>query len=357
MRLLIFDQFSELGGAQQCLLDLLPAIQRRGWQASAGLPGNGPLVARIRNAGLPVSALDSPAYTNGRKTLADAGRFLTSVPRVSAQIQELAERFSADLLYINGPRLLPAAAGAGLPVVFHAHSFLPPGPVRTICGFALRQCRARVIASCRFVADPWREYARSVRVIYNGVAGPAGVSVRRPRAAPAVGCIGRIAPEKGQLEFLAAARLIHRAIPECRFVIYGESIISEPDYENCVRRAAEGLPVEFAGWTNDVYRSLEDLDAVLVPSAGHEATTRVILEAFAAGTPVIAFPSGGIPEVIDPGRTGLLAKDAAEMAEQTIALLRDAGKRESLAAAAHESWEEQFTLESWRNSVLDFLAS
>jgi glycosyltransferase involved in cell wall biosynthesis len=83
----------------------------------------------------------------------------------------------------------------------------------------------------------------------------------------------------------------------------------------------------------------------------------VILEAFAAGTPVVAFPSGGIPEMIENGLTGLLVKDASEMATAALGLLREAVRRDAVAAAAREVWQNRFTLEKWQNSVLDLLAT
>jgi glycosyltransferase involved in cell wall biosynthesis len=110
--------------------------------------------------------------------------------------------------------------------------------------------------------------------------------------------------------------------------------------------------VEFAGWVEDVYACMGQLDLLLVPSAGHEATTRVILEAFAARLPVIAFASGGIPEVIDDGVTGLLANTTDEVARLAIELLTgDARRLISMAHAAHESWARRFTLERYRRQM------
>ena len=54
MKVLYIDQFSEIGGGQKCMLDLLPAFQSRGWQVHAALPGNGPLIARLGTAAIPV---------------------------------------------------------------------------------------------------------------------------------------------------------------------------------------------------------------------------------------------------------------------------------------------------------------
>src|SRR5262249_23143821 len=138
-----------------------------------------------------------------------------------------------------------------------------------------------------------------ITVIYNGVAGPKEFARRPPHSPPRVGCIGRIAAEKGQLEFVENAAVGHRALPPCRFLVRGAGLLRSPDYEARGRDAAAELPVEFPGWTDDVYAAMQSLDLLLVPSTKVEATTRVILEAFAAGLPVIAFGVGGIPEVVE----------------------------------------------------------
>jgi glycosyltransferase involved in cell wall biosynthesis len=357
MKLLALDQFSHPGGAQQCLLDVLPAIRQRGWKALVALPGEGRLFQLVRALGFETARVDCGPYSQGRKSLRDVARFLAETPRLARRIRRLAGDLQADLVYVNGPRLLPAAALAGLrcPVVFHSHSYLPPGLVRKMAGAALRRMDARVIANCRFVAEPWRPYVRpeNLSVIYNGVPGPA--SLMPPREGPPrVGCIGRIAPEKGQREFLAAASIILRAVPDCRFLIYGAPLFSEPRYSEKVRAAAAaGLPVEFAGWVPDVYAALAGLDLILVPSSAHEATTRVILEAFAAGVPVVAFRSGGIPEVLDDGNGGWLADSIQELARLAVDFLTAAPEvRAAASQAARDNWRHRFTLDRWQEAVI-----
>jgi glycosyltransferase involved in cell wall biosynthesis len=359
MKLVLLDQFSDPGGAQQMLLDLLPGIRERGWDAVVGLPGEGPLFARVRELGFAAERIDCGPYGSGRKSAVDVARFFADTPGLARQIGSMAR--GADLVYINGPRLLPATSLARLqaPVVFHSHSFLAPGSMRGLAGWALRRMGASVIANCELVGAVWREYVERVDVVYNGVGGPpergqTDLSTRPKMLA----CIGRIAPEKGQVEFVEAAGLIQRGAPECRFTIYGEALFSEVGAERYgreVRAHAAGLPVEFAGWVDDVYAALAETDILLVPSRAVEATTRVILEAYAAGVPVIAFPSGGIPEVVEDGRTGFLAGSVAEMARLAIELLRDPARRAQVSAAARECWERRFTLERYRRDVLGAL--
>jgi glycosyltransferase involved in cell wall biosynthesis len=359
MRLLLLDQFSDLGGAQQVLLELLPAIAAHGWKGVVGLPGEGEMFARVREIGFDAEAIQCGPYESGRKTAVDLARFALDAPRLAGQIRRLASRIQADLVYINGPRLLPAAALARVdrPVIFHAHSYLGPGAIRQLAGAALRRMRARVVSVARFVAEPWEPLvgADRVSVVYNGVAGPP--KLQRPgRCVPVrVGCIGRIAPKKGQLEFAAAAKIIHRALPDCRFAVYGTSLFSSAEYAAKVHEAADGLPIEFPGWTNDIYSAMHSLDVLLVPSKGGEATPRVIPEAFAAGLPVIAFGVGGIPEMVEHGVDGLLVKSCEEMARETIGLLRDPARRAEMSRAAQETWSRRFTLERFHGEILKAL--
>ena len=360
MNLLLLDQYSDPGGAQQALVELLPAIRRRGWRAIVGLPGGGKLFDVVRDIGLQVERIDCGPYHSGRKSVADMGRFLAQAPRLATQILKLAHRVEAELVYVNGPRVVPAAALAGLkcPVMFHSHSFLPPGLSRRITGLALRRMNARVVANCEFVASPWRQFvpADKISVILNGVAGPDGELVRRRNGTPRIGCIGRISPEKGQREFVSAAAQIHQALPDCRFIVYGDALFGNAEaerYAEAVRLAAVELPIEFPGWVRDVYGALAELDLLLVPSVGPEATTRVILEAFAAGVPVIAFDIGGISEVVSNGVTGVLTKSVEEMAGETVALLTGPPeRREAMAKSARAEWGQRFTRENFHQQLL-----
>jgi glycosyltransferase involved in cell wall biosynthesis len=336
----------------------LETMRASGWEVAAGLPGEGDLFRRICQLGFETFRISIGPYGLGRKSAADLGRLLWQSPRLAVKISSQVRRFQADLLYLNGPRLLPAAALAGvrIPVLFHAHSNIANPMVRRMAGEALRRLPTAVVACCHFVAERWKPFVEPGRisVIFNGVAGPP--EIRRPHfSQPKIGCIGRISPEKGQMEFVAAAAAIHRSLPECRFAIHGAPLFSRDAarHHQQVVTAARGLPIEFPGWAADVYNALAEIDVLLVPSGSGEATTRVIPEAFAAGVPVIAFSSGGIPEVIEHGRTGFLVRSAEEMARCAIDLL--SGSRErlcSISQAARSAWETRFTPECFQLRLL-----
>jgi glycosyltransferase involved in cell wall biosynthesis len=356
---LFLDQFSELGGAQLCLLDLLPAL--RGWEAHVAAPGDGPLAAECRARGATFDAIHCGPYSRGRKSAADVFRFAVDLPRLCSEIRRLTERYNARLLYVNGPRLLPAASWAvngHMPILFHCHSYLRPRYALWLAGRSLRSSNATVVANCRFVARPLNGHIDLSRlyVVYNGVPdSPYPREAFVPGGIWRIGVIGRIAPEKGQAEFLEAARLLVKFHPDCRFIICGAAATN---YLARVRQLAAGLPVEFIGWRQDVYAVLKELDVLVVPSAPGEATTRVILEAYAAGVPVVATASGGIPEVLDNGETGLLVERFTPyaLANRIHALMSTPPARlREFSENARAAWRERYSLERYRQRMVEII--
>jgi glycosyltransferase involved in cell wall biosynthesis len=351
MNILFVDQYTEPGGAQLCLMDLLPAVKRRGWHPFLVAPGSGELAKWCRDSQIPIHALPLRPCSNGTKTAMDFLRYSFDVPRMRAVIERLIQRHAIDVIYVNGPRPLPAVAGLSwLPVIFHAHSDIGAGYIRKLTAHSVRRAKASVIATSKFVARVWPD----ARVIHNGIPdlwlGPRSFGDRVAR----IGILGRIIPEKGHLDFVRAARLSDEA---ARFYIYGAALIPVPGYDAAVRAEAENLPVEFCGWTNDIAAALHDIDILAVPSGAREAATRVIMEAFSAGTPVVAYRSGGIPELVEDGRTGILTEspDAEALARAVRLLITDPAKMERLSIAGRREWESRFRLETFQQNACDFI--
>jgi glycosyltransferase involved in cell wall biosynthesis len=359
VNILFLDQFSDLGGAQQCLLDLIPAVHARGWRAFCGVPGDGPFAAKLRELGAEVSHISCGPYASGRKSIADAWRFARQQPRLGSEITRLAEDGRADLIYVNGPRVLPAASRAvrgRRPLVFHCHS-RPAGQYAIqLVARALRQADADLIACSRFVAEPFA--GSRLHVIYNGVR--AGTQHRREPPPWRIGVIGRISPENGQREFLQAARLLSQRVPGLQFVVCGAPLFASStarNYAASLTSLANGLPVEFLGWREDVGAVLAHLDILVTPSIGSPGAPRVILEAFAAGVPVVGFASGGIPELVADGETGFMVEPqnpqalAARLEEllQRPATLREAAQR------ALSAWKLRFTVERYQQEIIAML--
>jgi len=267
---------------------------------------------------------------------------------------------------VCGPRLLPAAAwvarSRSIPLVFHCHHrILQPAAAR-LAGVALRWSRAGMIACCRFAARPLAPYvlAERSRIVYDGVSEPAWRRRSRDPSKPwNIGVVGRIEPEKGQMEFVEAARILSSELTDCRFIVAGAPLFSGPEYLARVRSASRDLPITFLGWQEDIGDVFSQLDLLVVPSTDIDSTPRVVIEAFSGGLPVVAFPAGGIPENIEDGRTGFLAaaNSPAALAARirSVLSMRLRALRE-VAERAEEVWQEKYSLDRFRQEVGDAIS-
>ncbi len=102
---------------------------------------------------------------------------------------------------------------------------------------------------------------------------------------------------------------------------------------------------------------LARLDVLVVPSLREPGAPRVVIEAFAARVPVVAFVSGGIPEIVLHGKTGFLIEPptAEALGAKLRALLDDPDASRAAADRAQEAWKEQFTLEHYQREVLEVI--
>jgi glycosyltransferase involved in cell wall biosynthesis len=358
LNILFLDQFSDPGGAQFCLRDLMPEIARRGWNPRLMAPGAGDLVKWFTQAGIPVHPLPLQPYSNGRKTALDFLRFSVDGPRMASAVRRIVQRERVDLVYVNGPRVLPAVLGVSCPIVFHAHSCVRVAYGRKLLEWILRAKDATVIAASGYVAESYSRVlgGHRVRVIYNGIDDLQRGARNFRRRPIRVGIIGRIAAEKGQLDFVRAARQIAEN-GGAEFFIYGERLFSDAEYDAQVRALAGNGLVTFCGWTDDVALALQNLEILAVPSGPDEAATRVVMEAFSAGAPVVAYRAGGIPEIVEHDRTGTFTDtaDFASLARSIRALMEDPGLMERLSAAGRQEWQRRFRVEQFRTSVCDLI--
>jgi glycosyltransferase involved in cell wall biosynthesis len=362
VKILFLDQFSELGGAQWTLLDTAEAVLQRGWQARALVPGRGLLVEQLEALGIPTGEIPSGPYRSGSKSAADSMRFALDLLHQVRAISAVAAQHDFDLIYVNGPRLLPAAALASrgaAQVVFHAHSHVRGIGASLLCR-SIRRAKATMIGCSNSVLDPLRRCApaQDTLVVPNGVR-DAGYRERDfgRDGNWRIGIVGRIAPEKGQLEFAGAAAILAREFPKARFVICGAPLFGTPShYFDAVRQRMWGLPVEFLAWQSDVGPILRGLDLLLVPSK-REGMARIIVEAFSAGVPVIAFPAGGIPEVVLDSDTGFLTREfsADALASRIRDVIEAPQTLHHVARNARQAWARCYTISAYQKNIIRVL--
>jgi glycosyltransferase involved in cell wall biosynthesis len=143
-----------------------------------------------------------------------------------------------------------------------------------------------------------------------------------PPDAPLIGIIGRLVPVKNHTLFVDAAARVRAHFPDARFAIIGDGE-TRPEVEAQVNTLGLREAVIFTGWERELALVYSDLD-MLVISSLNEGTPVSIIEALAAGCPVVAASVGGVPDVLDHGELGKLVTpgDADALAQGIAETLR-----------------------------------
>ncbi|GAA0855157.1 hypothetical protein GCM10009525_86400 [Streptosporangium amethystogenes subsp. fukuiense] len=172
--------------------------------------------------------------------------------------------------------------------------------------------------------------------------GAARAALNLPLDVPVVAFVGRLTSVKRPDRFVATANAVLRSLPDCRFVICGGGDLKE-EVERSIRPAGDSF--RMLGWRKDVETVYAAADVILLTS-DNEGTPLTLIEAGMAGTPAVSTRVGSVAEIVQDGRTGLLAgADAEELARHTVKLLSDPALACRMGEAARRWADSSFNVE------------
>jgi len=310
--------------------------------------------------------LARPFLDEARRQGIDAVELRHNAPRLLASIAEVTAELRArraDLLCCSGykPDLIGwrAARRAGIPVVAIAHGWTA-ATLRVRINEGLDRLVLRWMDAVVCVSQAQAGKVRHAQVperkivtIPNAV-GAEAFAAPEPsfRAAilklfPApprlvVGAAGRLSPEKNLALFVEAAARVAPVCPDVGFVVFGDGPLRGVLTEQIARL---GLQQRFvlAGFCADLGKYLPNLDLAVLSSTT-EGLPVVLLEAFAAGVPMVATAVGGIPEVLEDGRSGYLVAsgDVAALAGRILDALGNDDARRAMGRHAQDRVRRDF---------------
>lgn len=330
-----------LGGAEKQVVLLAQALRLRGVDVTVVvLTAEGPRDDALRQAGVPVVHLRLQKLA-GWRTVPSLSTALVRLPRYLRRARPDVVHAFLYHSYVLGA---PAARLARVPVFIAGRRSLDDFKRGRRLVLALERVATRMthllVANAQAVAECARISegvpADKVAVIYNGLpstaftpAEPAVVDTPHP----AVLCVANLKHYKGHTYLIdAAASLRHRGLPVTLLVV-GDG----PERAALERRAAlAGVDLRLLGFRTDVDRWLARADVVVLPSLT-EGMSNAVMEAMAAGRPVVATAVGGTPELLADGR-GLLVPpaDAGALADAVGRLLSDREQASRMGRAARE---------------------
>jgi len=220
-----------------------------------------------------------------------------------------------------------------------------------------RPFTTRYVAVSQYVRTVLRKHLRvDSLVIYNGLSGPkyrVDHELRGKAADRILAVVGMLSENKGQLLAVEALALLRASGHDVTLRLIGS--LEDVDYVAAVERRAVELEVD--DYVDCVgQRSLEDLyadvDIVLIPSQ-EETFSLVALEAMAEGVLVVAANTGGLPEIVEDGKTGLLFRigSATEMAQRVATALTHPARMADIVRFAQQRVGEKFSADKAAHAV------
>jgi glycosyltransferase involved in cell wall biosynthesis len=350
VRVLLWGElfWPNLGGAELFAANLMRALRPHGYEFA--------VVASHDYEGLPDEDRyqDIPVYRFRFREALAPGRIeelLVLRHRVAALCRDLAPA----LIHLNGigPNVFfcrNAAQSLRVPLLVRVNRELGPPSKHAVAGTLVTQVLQRaawVIGVSAATLEQARAIAPAIAtrssLIYNGVDSAADMPDAAPAGPPRILCLGRLAREKRFDLAIGALPAILQRSPAARLTVAGDG----PERAALVAQAgALGVApaVEFIGWVapDAVAPVIAAATVVVLPSQS-EGLPAVALQAAALGRPVVATRTGGLPEIVQHGDTGLLVEpDGRGLAAAIVALLDDPAMARRLGRAAWRRAREVF---------------
>ena len=357
--LLYVVTLAEVGGAQSYVCDLLAATREQ-YDVTVAAHGNGPVRSTAAELGIPFVPL-----LHVRRPISVAQDALGLL-----ELTQLFRRVRPDIVHLNSSKVgvlgRVAAAIARVPVcVFTVHGWAfkaSTGRSSRVYVWADRAVRSLATAIvCVSQNDLDAGLAAGLcssdrTVLIRNAVDVSAAPVRRDDASRTVRLVsvGRLAPPKDFTTLLTAVAGLRPGT--FRLTIVGDGPL---------RLALEGqasslglVGVDLLGEVNDVRPYLDGAD-IFVLSSTSEGMPMSVLEAMAAGLPVVASSVGGIPEAVVDDATGVLVPPArpSELGAALEQLIADRDLRRRLGDAGRERAEDAFSLEEWRRKHIELYES
>ncbi len=346
---------SIVGGMEHCVLRLIQNLPRERFGVSVLCPCESRFTDRLRGLGCEVVTAVMPPEPVWS----------------SIQLGAALVRCNAiDVIHAHLPNahLLAGLVGklTGKPVLATIHGrqlTLPDLEAQRGCGTQLNVvCKPTYFHALALGVNP-----SALHLIPNGVDTTvfaprrSTVSALRERfaiapAAPLIGFVGRLSPEKGPEVFLRAALALRETCPQAHFIVVGEGPMSA-ELSGFIERSGLGGNVHLAGLQEDMPGVYAQLD-IVVSSSHAEAMPLALMEAMACGLPVIATRVGGVPDLVQHGVNGWLVSDGDHegIGHRVRALVDDPALRATMGGCGRERAVERLSLADSVHSMARLLA-
>ncbi|KLI76844.1 MULTISPECIES: glycosyltransferase family 4 protein [Lacticaseibacillus] len=368
-KILFLHAGAELYGADKILLEIVENLDPKIFSPLVILPEDGPLVAKMKEAGVPVKVLPYPILRRKFFNIRGMIRYIAHYIKFSRQLRQIVDKEHIRLVHINTTAVLEGVwlkIFTKAKIIWHVHEIImkPKFIYKVICflvqhfsdqGVAVSEATKQRLVESGIV------HSEKVLTIHNGIkkAYPENAPdhVRKtlgiPSNAVVIGMVGRVNAWKGQSDFVDAVAPILRENENVHALLVGSAYTGEEVYEQRLVSKVASLPtkerIHICPFTEQIADYYAAFNIFVLPSTQPDPFPTVVLEAMSNSLPVVAYAHGGANEMIVDGVTGYLCPPlhVTKLSEKVELLVTDSPLRISMGQKAQMRQENEFSLDQF----------
>jgi glycosyltransferase involved in cell wall biosynthesis len=382
MNILALHVVSDMYGSSKVLLQAVTALKARGHKVCVVVSEKGPLTEALELEGIETKIIRLGILRRRYLNALGLLNRVCVITRAFFALKKLCKQNQIDIIYTNtAPVIIGGILSkfTGIKNVWHLHEILEPSSfMHRFFGWLINTTAQKVIVVSGAVYNNWagRIDACKMVKVYNGFeASDINVDVNVGANANninplreqlnlndntvLVGMVGRVNLIKGQFYFIQIAAAAKAAGLNCHFVMIGDAYKGYeylyPQLESQIAELGLQNTITNLYYQPNAVSLIQQLDIFVLPSIKPDSFPVVILEAMAAGKPVIATNQGGAQEQIDDCVSGFLVpvNDATIAAQKLGVLVNNPDMRTQMGQAGAKKLQEQFSLATFNKNIVD----
>jgi len=377
IKVLFISHSSNIFGAEKSLLLLLKNINREHFEPIVVLPMSGPLKERVNTLKIKIYEVKSPWWIRSRKeknillNISRLGQCIILEIIASCKIFKIVKQEKINIIYTNTIVNFSGAIVAlitKVPHIWHIREIISKNPNlfsyfpnEILFNFIVKFSN-KVIANSIATANQFKKSKSNKRiiVIYNAVDTEnfkykkVLINDKIKFSDWLVAVIGALQKRKGQDDVIHAIKIAKKNIPNIKLLIIGD--VGDIEFKNYLKILTSKLNISnnviFTGYRNDVPQILSNCKVLVMPS-WNEPFGRVVIEAMAAGIPVIGVNAGGPKEIIQDGISGYLIPSCnpSAIAEKIIYLYHHQSIGKKMGENGKKIVKKKFNVKSHTKNI------
>jgi glycosyltransferase involved in cell wall biosynthesis len=378
MNILALHVVSDMYGSSKVLLQAVTSLKQKGHNVCVVVSEEGPLTIALQNAGIQTKIIRLGILRRRYFNFLGIINRAVVLTRAFFALKKLCKAQQIDLIYTNTAPVVVGgllAKFTGIKNVWHLHEILEKESfMHRFFGKLINATASKVMVVSNAVYYNWAGVIDKSKMVtvYNGYkaddvaavnVAPAITNLREHLGITSntvvVGMVGRINNIKGQPYFIEIAAAAKAAGLNCHFVMIGDAYTGYEYLYKTLEQQIQNLGLQDMV-TNLYYQPnaaslIKDLDIFVLPSIKPDSFPVVVLEAMAAGKPVLATAQGGVLEQIDDCVTGFLVpiNDAKTATEKLGVLVNSLFIRTKMGEAGKQKLQTQFSEEAFNVNIVN----